>query len=552
MAKKSPPHIGWELSANEAGFGTQQWYLLRTAWGQRGEEMHRYGALAIDLIGVAMTPFLALLIRDNFVFYAPHWQAIVGYATISFVILTAAIVIAGSHKVLWQYTSLPDILRVISLLTIALVLGVVISFMESRLEGVARSVPVIQWFLLVSAIVGNRIVFRLWHERARRHLRAETGASLEHVLVVGVGALTELYLESATQFGSRSIAIVGILSDREELGGLRMRQHKILGRVEELPRVIDRLEVHGISVGRVVVTESFAQLSQSAGQILLELERSSSVKVDWIVESLGFGQGRVADNESDAPYQSGGTPEVPLSNMSETGIAPLGRYGYVKRAFDLSTAFILCVVLAPLMLIVALLVYFDVGAPIVFWQQRPGRFGLPFKLYKFCSMRPAHDTRGHRIPDEQRVSAVGDILRKTRLDELPQIYNILIGEMSFVGPRPLLAADQPKDMTLRLFVRPGLTGLAQVHGGRDISPEDKNACDQWYIRNASLWLDIDILVRTVGVVIRGERINDAILRTAHEELGSMKDEASARAISYSRESRRAWDDKNSGVFRPAA
>ena len=130
--------------------------------------MHRYGALATDLVGVALTPFVALLIRDNFVLYAPHWQAIVGYAAISFAMLSVALVIAGSHKVLWQYTSLPDVLKIIAILTVALVLAVAISFFESRLEGVARSVPVIQWFLLVSAIVGTRIAFRVWHERARR------------------------------------------------------------------------------------------------------------------------------------------------------------------------------------------------------------------------------------------------------------------------------------------------------------------------------------------------------------------------------------------------
>ena len=138
--------------------------------------MHRYGGLATDLVGVALTPFVALLIRDNFVLYAPHWQAIVGYAALSFAMLSVALLIAGSHKVLWQYTSLPDVLKIIAILTIALVLAVAISFFASRLEGVARSVPVIQWFLLVSAIVGTRIAFRVWHEREAGPMGEDPGA----------------------------------------------------------------------------------------------------------------------------------------------------------------------------------------------------------------------------------------------------------------------------------------------------------------------------------------------------------------------------------------
>src|SRR4029077_7087026 len=114
----------------------------------------------------ALTPFVALLIRDNFIFYAPHWQDITGYAAISFFVLSVALLIGGSHKVLWQYTSLPDVLKIIAIVTVALVLAVAVSFLESRLEGVARSVPVIQWFLLISVIVGTRMAFRVWRERA--------------------------------------------------------------------------------------------------------------------------------------------------------------------------------------------------------------------------------------------------------------------------------------------------------------------------------------------------------------------------------------------------
>jgi len=165
------------------------------------------------------------------------------------------------------------------------------------------------------------------------------------------------------------------------------------------------------------------------------------------------------------------------------------------------------------------LVAIDVGLPVTFWQQRPGAGGHPFKVYKFRTMGAAHDRHGRRIPDEKRSSAIGGFLRRTRFDELPQLYNILVGEMSFIGPRPLLPVDQPDNDMTRLLVRPGLTGWAQVNGGRDLSIKDKMVLDLWYVKNASLWLDAKILLRTVIMVAMGERRDEGVIRLASFELG---------------------------------
>jgi lipopolysaccharide/colanic/teichoic acid biosynthesis glycosyltransferase len=222
--------------------------------------------------------------------------------------------------------------------------------------------------------------------------------------------------------------------------------------------------------------------------------------------------------------------ERPSSELDEPltfGIAELEGmarrpYSSHKRAIDLVVASLLLVLTAPLILIVGLIVMLDVGLPAVFWQQRPGLRGKPFKLYKFRTMRAAHDQDGKRIPDDRRLSFVGSLLRRTRLDELPQIYNILFGEMSFVGPRPLLPIDQPAEFAARLLVRPGLTGWAQVSGGREISPRDKAALDVWYVRNASLWLDIEILARTVPMIVWGERARPDTVRKAWDELARLR------------------------------
>ena len=514
--------------------------------------MQRYRALAADLGWVAFTPFLALLIRDNFVFYLPHWEAITAYAAISFVTCVAAFVIGGSHKTLWQYTSLPDVLRIIAVVTVGLLLAVSISFVGSRLEGVARSVPVIYWFVLVSAIVGTRVAFRIWHERPRHDRSMRSEARAQNVLVVGEGPLTELYLRSVAAYGSKAVAIVGILSDRSDSDGRRLRQQEILGTPGELLHVIDRLEVHGVVVERIAVMQPLEAFSDHAAEALSALERGSSVKVDWIVERLGLISTPANPDDRALDPLLKDDAGLALQAVGEAETLSLGQYGPIKRGLDVLAALLLTALVAPLVLVIGLLVCLDVGFPLVFWQQRPGRFGRPFKLFKFRTMGAAHDAQGNRVPDEQRSSNIGRLLRRTRLDELPQLYNILIGEMSFIGPRPLLPPDQPEDMNLRLSVRPGLTGFAQVHGGRNVSIEDRNSLDVWYIRHASLWLDVKILLLTAKVLIGGERIDHGTLRAVRQWLTSLHTQGNTDPLSCPLVSQKVVGDGEIEVIRPAA
>ncbi|MBM3553323.1 MAG: sugar transferase [Alphaproteobacteria bacterium] len=193
-------------------------------------------------------------------------------------------------------------------------------------------------------------------------------------------------------------------------------------------------------------------------------------------------------------------------------------YWRIRRALDVAGALSLLMVLSPVMLCVAILIAIDVGLPVVFWQQRPGLNGRPFKLYKFRTMAAAHKANGERTPDDERTSDIGRFLRRTRLDELPQLLSILTGEMSFIGPRPLLPVDQPAAFSARLLVRPGLTGWAQVVGGREISAADKAALDIWYILNASPALDLEIVTRTVSMVLFGEGVDVLAVRRAWREL----------------------------------
>jgi lipopolysaccharide/colanic/teichoic acid biosynthesis glycosyltransferase len=161
-----------------------------------------------------------------------------------------------------------------------------------------------------------------------------------------------------------------------------------------------------------------------------------------------------------------------------------------------------------------LLVLTSVGSPVIFWQRRVGRNARTIFVYKFKTMRNAVDSKGRLLSANERSTRVGQILRATRLDELPQLFNVIKGDMAIIGPRPLLPVDQPADPTLRLAVAPGLTGWAQINGGKLVSTEEKNSLDEWYVQNASFRLDAEIVWRTFLTVLRGDQRNEDQLAAA--------------------------------------
>jgi lipopolysaccharide/colanic/teichoic acid biosynthesis glycosyltransferase len=173
----------------------------------------------------------------------------------------------------------------------------------------------------------------------------------------------------------------------------------------------------------------------------------------------------------------------------------------VKRVFDVLVSTLLLAAALPLLPVVALLVYLDVGWPVLFRQLRPGLGGKPFMLAKFRTMRNDEDPSGRPLPSEARVTLFGRWLRSTSLDELPELWNVLRGDMSLVGPRPLLMEYLPlytPRQARRHEVRPGITGWAQVNGRNLVPWEERFEMDVWYVDNRSLWLDIRILLMTVG------------------------------------------------------
>jgi len=180
-----------------------------------------------------------------------------------------------------------------------------------------------------------------------------------------------------------------------------------------------------------------------------------------------------------------------------------------KRALDLVLTVPALIVFAPLLALVALLVRLKLGSPVLFRQQRPGRHGRLLTLFKFRTMTDACDAEGRLLPDAQRLTPFGRFLRRTSLDELPELFNVLKGEMSLVGPRPLLIKYQPyySQQELRRFeVLPGISGWAQVNGRNNMAWDDRLASDLWYVDNASLLLDLKILCLTLWKVVRRDNV----------------------------------------------
>ena len=184
----------------------------------------------------------------------------------------------------------------------------------------------------------------------------------------------------------------------------------------------------------------------------------------------------------------------------------------MKRTFDIVLSLLGLIVLSPLLVIVALLVRWQMGSPVLFRQTRPGLHGKPFEMIKFRTMRDAVDAQGKPLPDSERLTRLGRSLRATSIDELPELWNVLKGDMSLVGPRPLLMEYLPlysTEQARRHEVRPGITGWAQVNGRNAISWEEKFALDVWYVDNRSLWLDLKVLWLTVLKVVSRQGISAA-------------------------------------------
>jgi lipopolysaccharide/colanic/teichoic acid biosynthesis glycosyltransferase len=315
----------------------------------------------------------------------------------------------------------------------------------------------------------------------------------EHIIVIGSNRLSALYIGLLRAYAQERYRVIALLDERPEMAGRSIAGFRVFGPPAHLLPVIEEFKEHGIRTDRIIIGGDADLLTPES---MAEVDRICSeyeIQLDFIPRLIGLSalQAPAPDQEL-APVRS-----IPVR-------FPLPRYLALKRYIDFFLSLVLIILLLPCFAVIAVVVLLDVGSPVFFWQRRIGMDGRTFQMHKFRTLKPSYDGQGNPVSSE-RVSWVGNLLRKIRLDELPQFLNVLVGDMSLIGPRPLLPHDQPADPTLRLMVRPGITGWAQVNGGKLLTPEEKNALDEWYVRHASLWLDLKIIGLTVLVMLRGER-----------------------------------------------
>ena len=194
-----------------------------------------------------------------------------------------------------------------------------------------------------------------------------------------------------------------------------------------------------------------------------------------------------------------------------------------KRIFDLFLAASILVVLSPVLLVLAGMIRYFLGSPVLFRQMRPGLHGSPFRLVKFRTMTDAKDAEGHLLSDAERLTRFGRFLRSTSMDELPELWNVIKGDMSLVGPRPLMMQYLNRytpEQARRHEVKPGITGWAQVNGRNDITWDQKFFLDVWYVDHQSQWLDLKIIALTILKILKREGISQPGYSTAEEFMGT--------------------------------
>jgi lipopolysaccharide/colanic/teichoic acid biosynthesis glycosyltransferase len=478
--------------------------------------------LFIDVVLIILATLSAQILHDNFEIRPDRAAELLPYVTASAALALAIWPAAGLNRTVWRFSGTPDFLRLTGAMAATAIGAVAATFAYNRMEGVARSLPFLQFLAGTAILMSVRFLHKFSYE-IRQHRKASAAflqlpdeVPLETVLIVGISRLTEVYLQAVAELTPHRVRIAGVVGRSHRHAGRLVATQPVLGVPENIAQILDNLAVHGIQVDRIVVTTAFEALSTKAQEALSTAERYRKIQLHFLAETMGleFTQNKtqLRSDKRPCPALSFRIEDKELNELAGR------RYWIVKRVADFLASLFLLVTLSPLMLLTALAVAISLSSPVVFWQQRPGLGGRPFRLYKFRTMTAACSRSGRRLQDHERASIAGNLLRRLRLDELPQLFNILRGDMSFVGPRPLLPRDQSEAYRVRLMVRPGLTGWAQVAGGRDLTPEDKAALDVWYVRNSSLALDIEIALRTVPVVLFGERISIPLVERAWRDL----------------------------------
>lgn len=482
---------------------------------------------AMDVGVAALAPIVSVLLRNPDVFIRDQYSGVL-FSLVAFATTLIVFVHFRIGTDLARFFAPSDVQRILKASLAAGALTAAILFVATRLDGIPRSLPVIHVGVLFLGLVGHRALTRI--VLGRQWAQANRGSeNVENILVVGAGELAWFYTRAVASLAFVQQKIIGMIDLERGNRGRSLAGHTILGSCARLDEILSELAVHGVRIDRIIVAEPLAGPGSTHWEALCRACGQRGIPVDFLPEQLALPglEGLLETNRRMREAREVGEfanvqekavgQQIPLPGSLHPGADHF--YWRFKRVLDCIAASILIFLLLPLSLITGLLVFFSFGTPLLFWQERMGRFGQPIHVHKFRSMRAPFDAQGVPLTDHERETRIGRFLRASRLDELPQLFDILRGDMSFIGPRPLLPVDQPPDPRKRLSVRPGLTGWAQVHGGKVITPVEKGALDEWYIDNANLMVDFRICLLTLRSVVKGDTRDGEMVKKALADCG---------------------------------
>ena len=459
-----------------------------------------------DVVWGGVSPLAAFFLRDGTI-NSP--TVVASYCGIAFLVSLLIFQWFRTSAPISRFYSIRDAFELLKACVLIAALAAVASFLLTRLQEAPRSIPILHFLLLASGLLGARFLLRL--RDTRRDTRTSNAATkVEHVVIIGASRLAWFFSKMVEELAPGDYQIVAILDERPKLRHRSLNGYPIIGTPADIENVIADYALHGVQIDKVVVATQPEDLAQTAWAEICRI--CDSLKIDLEILPERLLSGRSVDSEDNSIIlETEEIAAVPERNLDLSLRRPFWK---IKRTLDFVIALTVAIVLSPIILIILALVLLDVGVPAIFWQQRVGRNGTPLHLYKYRTLKTLFDRQTKEKREAHQPSVIGRFLRTTRLDELPQLWNVLSGEMSLIGPRPLLPVDQPQEESMRLTIRPGVTGWAQICGGKLITPEEKNALDEWYIRHASLGLDMTIVLRTVWTLLIGDRRNERAISIA--------------------------------------
>jgi hypothetical protein len=403
-----------------------------------GIRMSRFVLLAVDVALMVLATLAAFILSENFGVSESRFLEFLPYLAATAVAALAVFPAVGLNRTVWLNFALPGYWRVLSAVAATVCAAAAMGFAFNRLDGLPRSLPILQCLAGQAILSGARLLHR-FGRLAREGRKASAIAPgfagappALTVIIVGISSLTETYLQAAADLAPGRIKVAGLVG-RSGLHSSRLvASYPVLGVPEDIEQILHALGLRGIHSDRIVVAAPFETLSPEERKALLCASRSRGIPLHFLAGDLGFKE----RNRSDASgcglhVQRGSSFEIPAAELTSLAARP---YCRVKRALDAIAALVLLVACTPLLLLTAVCVAMSMGFPIILWQQRPGQGGKPFRLYKFRTMRAARSAGGRCRGGRERTSLAGSVLRRLRLDELPQLFNILRGDMSFAGP----------------------------------------------------------------------------------------------------------------------